>query len=521
MRIGKTQQHILLCTVLLGLLFGFVFFSQDVFAAPNQQINYQGKLTDDAGATVADGDFSITFSLYTQPSGGSAVWTETTSNTITSGLFSVMLGSSTPLTSVDFNQTLYLGINVESDGEMSPRKILGIVPAAFEAQQLDGLATSSFLRADQADTASGLLTFANGFISQSSSTVSGLTTLTATTTNFVINGQRFTNLLGSGLTNTGGALTANISESNLNIDIGPTNGYVLQASSTSAGGFVWVSTTTLGFADSGDLSNYLPLTGGTLSGDLTLSGTAANIALGSNYLSGDGDDEGVFVDGSGKVGIGTASPVSSLDVEGSLLVRGGVGGNLYFDSAWKFRQAGYGQSIVFSENSGSILFLNTTSSGAGSGSPAGVAFRMALDKDGNLGIGTTTPQTRLHVWENSGANGSDAGVLIENEGLGDAVLTFIASGDNSRWTTGIDNSDSDKYKIGIDDDWDSSSGFLTIDRTGNVGIGTTTPTSRLAIQTTGTTDILNLFETGGTEVFTVLENGNVGWGRRRQGQSCI
>jgi len=61
--------------------------------------------------------------------------------------------------------------------------------------------------------------------------------------------------------------------------------------------------------------------GDTMSGPLTMSGTSANIILGSNYLSGDGGDEGVFVDSTGKVGIGTAEP----DNEYTLTVAGTVG----------------------------------------------------------------------------------------------------------------------------------------------------------------------------------------------------
>jgi hypothetical protein len=45
----------------------------------------------------------------------------------------------------------------------------------------------------------------------------------------------------------------------------------------------------------------LAAAGGTLSSNLTLSGSAANILLGSNYLSGDGADEGISVDASGNV----------------------------------------------------------------------------------------------------------------------------------------------------------------------------------------------------------------------------
>jgi hypothetical protein len=89
------------------------------------------------------------FKLYTVASGGAAIWTETRSGAnevqVTDGLFSVMLGSVTALTGVDFDQTLYLGVNIEGDGEMSPRKILGAVPAAFEAGQLDGLDSTWFI----------------------------------------------------------------------------------------------------------------------------------------------------------------------------------------------------------------------------------------------------------------------------------------------------------------------------------------------------------------------------------------
>jgi len=127
-----------------------------VAAAPNYQINYQGKLANTSGAAVADGGYDIVFRLYTVSSGGSAIWTESQTGanevTVTNGLFSTMLGSVTSLASVDFNQTLYLGVTVEADSEMAPRKILGAVPAAFEADKLDGIDSTSFLRSDEPDT---------------------------------------------------------------------------------------------------------------------------------------------------------------------------------------------------------------------------------------------------------------------------------------------------------------------------------------------------------------------------------
>ena len=50
-----------------------------------------------------------------------------------------------------------------------------------------------------------------------------------------------------------------------------------------------------------------------------------NLSLNSNYLSGDGDNEGVFVDGSGNVGIGTTTPSNNLTVDGTADFTGKVG----------------------------------------------------------------------------------------------------------------------------------------------------------------------------------------------------
>ena len=131
-------------------------------AQTTPEINYQGKLLDSTGSTVADGDYDITFALYTTDSGGTPIWEEVRSGatqvTVSSGLFSVMLGEVEPLTSVDFNQTLYLGVTIDpgsGESEMNPRKVLGTVPAAFEAQNaqtLDHLNASQFVRTDAPST---------------------------------------------------------------------------------------------------------------------------------------------------------------------------------------------------------------------------------------------------------------------------------------------------------------------------------------------------------------------------------
>ena len=72
----------------------------------------------------------------------------------------------------------------------------------------------------------------------------------------------------------------------------------------------------------------------TATSTLTLSGTAANIALGSNYVSGDGGDEGIFVDSLGRVAIGNDTPNSSsnLSVERASAITSGSSDTLYVTS---------------------------------------------------------------------------------------------------------------------------------------------------------------------------------------------
>jgi len=105
-----------------------VVASVDAISIP-QILSYQGKLTDTLGVPVPDTTWSVRFRLYTQPSGGSHYWEETQVVRTNEGLFSVLLGSVTPIPSVPDAGNLYLGMRVGSDAEMTPR--LRIVSAAY------------------------------------------------------------------------------------------------------------------------------------------------------------------------------------------------------------------------------------------------------------------------------------------------------------------------------------------------------------------------------------------------------
>ena len=105
-------------------LFIWMGISGLALAQVPQLMNYQGLLTDPAtGEPVADDTYEMVFSIYDVSTGGSAVWTESKSVQTQNGLYSVLLGSTTPLTATVLSgPEKYLGIKVGTDAEMTPRK---------------------------------------------------------------------------------------------------------------------------------------------------------------------------------------------------------------------------------------------------------------------------------------------------------------------------------------------------------------------------------------------------------------
>ncbi|MBN2543570.1 hypothetical protein JXI42_11960 [bacterium] len=115
--------------LLLSLLTIFaVSFS---FAQIPQIISYQGYLTDSEDDPVPDGTYNITFSLYDAATGGTLLWNETQSVTVTNGLYSVYLGAVTPF-SLEFDAPYWL--ELEFDGTiLTPRYKLASAPYALNA----------------------------------------------------------------------------------------------------------------------------------------------------------------------------------------------------------------------------------------------------------------------------------------------------------------------------------------------------------------------------------------------------
>lgn len=84
--------------------------------------------------------------------------------------------------------------------------------------------------------------------------------------------------------------------------------------------------------------------------------------------------------------------------------------------------------------------------------------------ENDLGV-RISPASRFHVYEDTTSTGSTAGMTLEQDGTGDAVIQFLLTA-VQRWMVGIDNSDADKFKISVGSVLGTSDA-LSIDTTGN------------------------------------------------------
>ena len=323
-----TTSYVLPVLLTIGVLFG-VFLSY-VSAQPLPQINYQGKLTEPSGVAVADGSYNMRFYLYNATGGATttAIWTETRTGgnavTVTDGLFSVMLGSVNPGPGVNFNQPLYLGVEIGGsgaiawDGEMTPRKELGTVPAAFQAYELGGVASSSFLRSDEADTLSASTATALLTLEQTGSgnILDVLNSVGSTTFTILENGS-----IGIGTDTPVGAL-------NLDKGWGLSNGLTFGDGDT---GISESANDSLSYVASiHSFSGQVRVGNGSASSPAL---SVGNTSMGLFAETPGGNDNLFFateglarmvINNAGNVGVGTTSPYAKLSVDGDLALTSGL-----------------------------------------------------------------------------------------------------------------------------------------------------------------------------------------------------
>lgn len=133
---------------LLALL-GLVALSpvQAQVSAPPSLLNFQGRLTKPDGTPVANGTYSIRFSLWDAASGGTEKWNQTLNNVaVNNGTFATLLNTNTAGL---FNGNLWLEIKIGSDPALTPRQQVISVAYAQKANTVpDDTITAAKLLSD-------------------------------------------------------------------------------------------------------------------------------------------------------------------------------------------------------------------------------------------------------------------------------------------------------------------------------------------------------------------------------------
>jgi len=105
----------------LSLVVSLILLTAQSVGAVPKLISYQGLLNNQNGVPV-NGTVSFVFAIYAAPTGGTGLWTEGQTVSVSNGVFNVQLGAVTPLEPALFeSSTLYLGVKVGADDEMVPR----------------------------------------------------------------------------------------------------------------------------------------------------------------------------------------------------------------------------------------------------------------------------------------------------------------------------------------------------------------------------------------------------------------
>ncbi len=533
-------------SVLVGIAF-FVSFSQAATGI-NKQINYQGKLTDGSGVSVADGSYNFKISLYTVASGGTPVWTArgtvgtptARAVTLTNGMFSIMLGDTVAgdnAMNVDFSQdAYYLGITVGTDAEMTSRKRIGAVPQAFNSNNLIGDGFINIAGLPTGNTVSGGTVYVNPASATAGYTLLGLAVngtqefkvdaqgnVSATGNIQLAGGSAGTVIGGTGVTDilklqgTSGNGTATSPAIQLNVG----NSGGTTALTVLNNGNVGIGTTspssTLSIYSSGSTTDFTigsDATGHTSGYFYTSADTNGYLGIQSIKAEGTSYGDIVLNAAGGSVGIGTTSPTGTLQL--------GSGA-----APVSLVMAGYGSTadvISFADSSGVENFNLTFDENANTlgFSSLSVSNMLAFARDtGYVGIGTSSPQSLLDVAGLISSSGVGTANSVQSTISADGTY-YVAVGSRlgGIYTITFDDSNRvDRYTVAVNGSQFDENMSLNILNENHYSSNASMDNIRTFISSDGSTiylavDIANRTTSGGVLTVTNIgaDAGNVGIG---------
>ena len=280
-----------------------------------------------------------------------------------------------------------------------------------------------------------------------------------------------------------------------------------------------VAVTTANVSGTANISTLVVVGNATVGGNTTITGniTAANANVTTNLVLSGGTANGVAYLNGSKVlttgstlywdgtffGVGTNGPNRKLYVQSDDSVTGGnvVGvrnSNATAGAFINFLAGGSnapsigskGDDLVFNADGYNGTEWMRISNATGGVGAVGIGYTSltsvgnnGLAVLGNVGIGTSSPAYKLDVSgyirgvvSNASVGNASSAQFVQNS-TGDAAISFLI-GATTEWLAGVDNSDSDSFKINnITGGGDFTGTGITLDTSGNLLVGTTSATS--------------------------------------------